>query len=509
MTTLPNSEKWLLAGTILAASMVFIDGSALNVALPVVQSDLHATASDLVWIVNGYLLVLAALIPIGGALGDRFGRRRVYMVGIGLFSAGSLLCGLAPSTDFLIAARVFQGFGGALLVPGSLALLSAGTAQERRGRAIGVWSAATTIVTVIGPLLGGVFSDLGQWRLVFLINPPLGLATLVLLGTRLPADAPSKPQGRLDVLGSLLLAAGLGALAWGAQAAPDWGFTDPVPWTAIALGAVGVIGFVVVELRVSAPILPARLFQSPTFAGANLLTFFLYGALSVMAFFLSLNLVQVQGYPKTLAGMSLLPFAACMAFLSRPMGQWADRIGPRPFLTIGPILVAAGFLLLAGVGTTDGWTAYLWTFFPGILAFGLGMAVTVAPLSAAVMGSAGDELSGTASGVNNAVSRIAGVLCLAVLGAVAVTLFPPAWNAGTAGLNLTHDQRSFLAAEAVRLAGADLPKDLDAGVAAQVHEALRTAFVATWRVVIASCAALSLAAAAAGWLLVRPLSRGR
>ena len=489
--------------------MVFIDGSALNVALPVVQSDLLATTGDLVWIVNGYLLVLAALIPIGGAAGDRFGRRRVYMAGIGLFSVGSLLCGLAPSTPFLIAARVFQGLGGALLVPGSLALLSAGTAQERRGQAIGVWSAATTIVTVIGPLLGGVFSDLGQWRLVFLINPPLGLLTLILLGTRLPADAPSKSAGRLDVFGSLLLALGLGALAWGAQSAPEWGFTNPVPWTAIALGVVGLIAFVVVELRVSAPILPARLFQSRTFSGANLLTFFLYGALSVMMFFLTLNLVQVQGYPKTIAGLSLLPFVVCMAFLSRPMGQWADRIGPRPFLTIGPLLVAAGFVLLTLVGTTDGWTAYLWTFFPGILAFGLGMAVTVAPLSAAVMGSIGDELSGTASGVNNAVSRIAGVLFLAVLGAVAVAIFPPAWQAATATLNLTMDQRSFLASEAVRMAGADLPKGLDSSVAAQVHEAVRIAFVSTWRVVLASCAALSLLAAAAGWLLVRPISRGR
>jgi len=495
----PPREQWLLAGTILAASLVFIDGSALNVALPRIQSGLSATASDLLWIVNGYLLVLAALIPLGGALGDRFGRRRVYMAGIVVFLAGSIWCGFAPDAPGMIAARIFQGLGGALLVPGSLALLNAGTAPGRRGRAIGVWSAATTVVTVLGPLVGGLFCDWGLWRAVFFLNVPLGVAALVLLGTRVPDDRPGSIKEKMDWGGSLLLSVGLAALTWGAQSAPVLGFTALGPWVAVGLGLFALGAFVAVEFRVTHPVIPWNLFGSPGFAGANLLTFFLYGSLNVLGFFLNLNLVQVQGYPVVLAGMSLLPFAVMMALLSRPFGVWADRIGPRPFLAAGPTLVALGFLGLGAVGQTPGWSAYFWTFFPGILVFGLGMAVTVAPLSAAVMGSVGDDKAGVASGINNAVSRVAGVLALAVLGAVAVSLFPVAWVGKTAGLGLDADQKAFLAREAGKLAGASLPPGMSLDQASQVKAALESAFLESWRVVMLSCAGLALAAGAFGW----------
>lgn len=503
MTT-ARHEGWLLAATILAASMVFIDGSALNVALPTLQADLGATAGDLLWTVNGYLLVLAALIPLGGVAGDRWGRRRVYMLGIGVFSLGSLLCGLAATTPWLLAARVLQGLGGALLIPGSLALLSAGTDPARRGRAIGTWSAATTVLTVLGPLLGGLFADAGWWRGVFLINPPMGAAALLVLATRVPRDQPPAQPPRLDAAGSLLLTAGLTALTWGALSAPDWGFTSPVVWTAIAAGALALIAFVLVERRAASPVLPLGLFRSATFSGANLLTFFLYGALTVMSFFLSLNLVQVQGYTQVVAGLALLPFALCMMLLSRQAGTWADRWGPRPLLTLGPLLVAVGFVLLALVGQTAGPLWYFATFFPGIAVFGLGMALTVAPLSAAVMSSAGDELSGTASGINNAVSRVAGVLALAVLGAAALLLFPGDFLGRLAPLALSAADRSALSAEAGRLAGVSLPPGLGPELAVAVRGAVHEAFLAVWRVVLLGCAGLALAAAASAWLLVAP-----
>jgi len=495
----PPQERWLLAGTILAASLVFIDGTALNVALPRIQTGLGATASDLLWIVNGYLLVLAALIPLGGALGDRFGRRRVYMLGIAAFLVGSMWCGFAPDPHWMIAARVFQGLGGALLVPGSLALLNAGTAPGRRDRAIGVWSAATTVVTVLGPLVGGLFCDWGWWRAVFFLNVPLGAAALLLLGTRVPDDQPGSSSGKMDWGGSLLLSLGLAALTWGAQSVPGLGFTAPLPWVAIVAGLAALGAFVAAEFRAAHPVIPWNLFASPGFAGANLLTFFLYGALNVLGFFLNLNLVQVQGYPVALAGMAMLPFAVLMAIFSRRFGIWADRVGPRPFLAAGPTLVAIGFLGLGAVGLTPGWTAYFWTFFPGILVFGLGMAVTVAPLSAAVMGSVADDKAGVASGINNAVSRVAGVLALAVLGAVAASLFPGAWAEKTAALPLDADQKAFLLREAAKLAGAALPPGLAPGDAFQVKAALESAFLEGWRVVMVSCAGLALAAGAFGW----------
>jgi hypothetical protein len=258
-------------------------------------------------------------------------------------------------------------------------------------------------------------------------------------------------------------------------------------------------GFVAVEARTSSPLIPLGIFQSGGFAGANVLTLFLYGALGAMGFFLSLNLVQVQGYPMTVAGMALLPFALCMAAFSRRVGTWADRVGPRPFLTVGPLLVASAFACLAIPGITGGWTQYFQTFFPGIVLFGLGMAVTVAPLSAAVMGSVPDDQAGTASGINNAVSRIGGVLTLAVLGAVAVGQFPGLWTQQTRTLPLTETQRSELAREAARMAGAVIPSDWEPHLRAAVHRSIGEAFVGVWRMVLEACAGLAILAAAAGW----------
>jgi len=316
---------WVLFSTIFASSMAFIDGTALNVAMPAVQAGLHATGVQLLWIVNAYLLMLAALIPVGGSLGDLFGRRKVFALGICLFMLASLVCGLAPSAEFLLWARAVQGIGSALMIPGSLAIISSFFGPTRRGRAIGTWSAATTIVTVIGPILGGVLSGAGFWRGVFLINIPLGVAALIPLFLKVPESRNEEAGGRIDFPGAGLLIISLAGLTYGFISAPDFGFGDPRIVAALAVGVAALAGFLVVETRSAHPMIPLGLFASRTFSGTNLLTLALYGALSVGMFFLSLNLVQAQGYSMALAGFAFTPFALILTALSRAPGfPWSS-----------------------------------------------------------------------------------------------------------------------------------------------------------------------------------------
>ena len=410
MDTKRNSETWVLAAAILASSMAFIDGSALNVALPAIQTSLKASGSQLLWVANSYLLMLAALILVGGTLGDRLGRKRVFAFGIALFTAASCACGLSPSIGFLIASRAVQGLGGALMIPGSLSLIAAGTAPERRGRAIGTWSAVTTLVAVAGPALGGFLSDMGLWRAVFLINLPMGVAALAVLGARVGESRDESITGPIDFAGATLATLGLAGLTYGFLEAPGRGFGELRVIAALAIGLVSCVAFVIVERYREHPMLSLKLFTSRAFSGANALTLFLYGALSAATFFLSLDLVQVQGYSKTQAGLAFLPFALILTLMSRWAGALADRSGPRLFLTIGPSLTGLGFLALAFAGITRGPAAYWTSFFPGIALFGVGMGLVVAPLTSTVMGAHPARLSGAASGVNNAVARAAGGL---------------------------------------------------------------------------------------------------
>ncbi len=494
-----DGGRWVLAATILASSMAFIDGSALNVALPTLQADLGASGADLLWIINGYLLMLAALILVGGSLGDRLGRKRVFMAGIALFMLASLACGLAPSTGFLIVARIVQGIGGALMIPGSLAIISAYFPAEERGRAIGTWSAVATLVTVGGPILGGLLADAGLWRGVFLINLPIGLAALLALHFRVPESRDEESSGPIDVPGALLATLGLAGVTYGFIAAPDLGFGAPQVLGALLVGCLALAAFLLVEARSAHPMMPLHLFRSNTFSGANLLTLFLYGALSVGTFFLSLNLVQVQGYRPSLAGLAFTPFALLLALLSRWAGGLVDRYGPRLPLMVGPSLAGAAFLLWAFVGMTEGPASYWSTFFPGILLFGLGMGITVAPLTTAVMGSAARHYAGTASGINNAVSRSAGVLAIAIVGALALATFGGALESRTAGLALSAEASVALRAEASQLGGAKVPESVAESNRPAVAQAIREAFVEAFRVVMLLCAALSwLSAVMAG-----------
>ncbi len=498
----PQPGPWVLLSTIFASSMAFIDGTALNVALPALQAAFHASGAHLLWVVNAYLLMLAAFIPVGGSLGDLLGRKKVFAAGIALFVLASLVCGVSPGIEFLIAARVVQGIGAALMIPGSLAIISAFYGPESRGRAIGTWSAATTIVTVVGPILGGVLAGAGLWRGVFLINLPLGIAAFTGLLAKVPESRNEQAGGRIDYVGAALLAAGLAALTYGFVSAPDLGWREPRVAAALAVGVLGVAGFIVVEARSPHPMIPLSLFGSRTFSGANLLTFGLYGALSAGMFFLSLDLVQAQGYPMAVAGFVFTPFALILTAMSRWAGGLVDRTGPRLPLIIGPAIAGASFAFMAFSGLTSGPSHYWVTFFPGVVLLGIGMGITVAPLSTAVMSSVATRFAGTASGINNAVSRAAGVLAVAVLGALALILFSHALAARTASIGITGEARSALSAEASRLGAAVVPAAVAPDKTATVQVAIRLAFVDAFRVVMLVCAALAWVGAALAGLFV-------
>ncbi|HUJ76133.1 MAG TPA: MFS transporter, partial [bacterium] len=395
-------------------------------------------------------------------------------------------------------------------IPGSLAIITSFFGPDRRGKAIGTWSAFTTIVTVVGPVLGGVLANAGLWRGVFLINFPLGILAMIVLLTRVPESHDEKSSGRVDYLGAALLAVGLAAPTYGLLSAPDLGFSNPRVVLTLALGIIALAGFLVVEARSAHPMIPLKLFTSRTFSGVNLLTFGLYGALSAGTFFLSLDLVQAQGYSMSVAGFAFTPFALILTALSRWAGGLVDRAGPRLPLVIGPGVAGLAFLVMAFSGLSDGPARYWVTFFPGIVLLGVGMGITVAPLTTAVMSSVATHFAGTASGINNSVSRVAGVLVIAVAGALALILFSHALQAHTASLSLDGAARAALSAQASRLGGAVVPTEVGAASVGAVQEAIRMAFVDTFRVVMLICAALAwVGAALAGVFVERRLSPAR
>jgi len=493
------AKPWILTATILASSMAFIDGTVVNVALGALQREFDATLVGVQWVVEAYALFLASLVLVGGSLGDLYGRRRVFALGIAIFAVASVACGLARDINELILARAVQGIGAALLVPGSLAIISASFPENERGRAIGTWSGMSAITGAAGPVIGGWLIEHASWRWAFFINLPLAAVTLAITFWQVPESRGAIRVRRLDWPGALLVTAGLGLIVFALLESSNQGWRSGRVVVGLAAGVTAFILFVVVESRSAAPILPLELFRIRNFTGANLLTLFLYAALGGVMFFLPLNLIQVQEYSATAAGAALLPFILLFSFLSRWAGGLVERWGPKGPLVVGPLIAGLAFVLLALPGQGG---SYWTTFFPGIVLLGLGMATSVAPLTTVVMTSVSADRAGAASGVNNAVARVAALLAIAIFGVVMLHAFNSALDRRLDSLRLPPEARRQLDNDRAKLAALEPPPTLDPETAASVRRAIAGSFIAGFRLVLMLAAALTVLGALIAWLVI-------
>src|SRR6202163_3657616 len=494
---MPSPSRWTLAATILASSMTFIDATVVNVALPALQADLHATMTDVQWVIEAYALFLGALILVGGSMGDQVGRKRVFLFGVVFFTVASILCGVALSPRTLIAGRALQGIGAAFLVPGSLAIISAAFDGAERGKAIGTWSGFSAITTAIGPVSGGWLVEHVSWRAVFFLNVPLALIVIAMSLRFMNESRDPSRTSQIDWVGAALAVLGLGGTVFGLLEWPPLGASHPLVLGALAIGAVSLVLLFVVERRLANPMLPLALFRSRPFALANVLTLLLYAALSVVLFLVPLNLIQVQHYTATAAGAALLPFPLIMFALSRWSGGLVARVGSRLPLTVGPAIAALGLALYArpSIGGTY-WT----TFFPAVIVLGFGMAVTVAPLTTTVMSAVDSRHAGVASGVNNAVARVASLLAIALFGVVLARTFDARVLPRLDHLALSSPAREAIDRELPKMAGADIAQV--PSITARERQAVRAivdqGFVSAFRLVMIGAAGLALAAASFG-----------
>jgi EmrB/QacA subfamily drug resistance transporter len=494
-------KPWVLAATILGSSMVSIDGSALSVALPVIQRDLAVPLSTVLWVVNAYSLGLAALMLLGGSAGDRYGRRRVFVVGIVLFTIMSVISGVSISASQLIAARALQGLGGALLVPANLAIIGALFDERERGKAIGTWAAFAAVTGALGPVLGGWLVDTISWRALFFLNPPIALVTLFITWRYMPETRNPEAPNKLDWPGAVLVTAALGALALGLTGAGNAGWTHPLVVAALVAALCLLIGFVRTESLRPSPLVPLGLFRSRNFTGANLLTLFLYAALAGVFFLLPFNLIQVQKFAATTTGAVFLPVTIIIAGLSRWSGALQDRIGARWPLVMGPVITAIGFALLARSGA-DG--SYWTDFFPPMVVIGLGMSAVVSPLTTTVMNSVPETQTGIASGINNSVEEVSSLLAVALFGTVALALFQQALTANLLLAGLDPSSETARAGELITktLMASPIPSFVHGADRVQLEAAVSGALLDGFRAMMLAAAALALFSALFAALMI-------
>jgi EmrB/QacA subfamily drug resistance transporter len=497
------AKTWVLIAAVLGSAMTFIDGSAVNVALPVIQRELGANAAQMQWVVEGYALFLSALILLGGSLGDLYGRKRLFLIGIGIFTAASFGCALAPNVLVLIASRCLQGIGAACAMPESLALISATFAGQERGRAIGTWSGFAAITGAAGPVIGGWLSQHASWRWVFLINIPIAVCVYAISWRGYPESRDEDMPQRLDVPGALVATLGLGAFTFGLIQSQG-GHPGVLGVTALVAGVLLLAAFVEIERRSAAPMVPLDLFRSPVFTAANVYTLFLYAALGGSLYFFPYVLIDVQHYTPTAAGAALLPWVLLMFVLSRWSGGLTARIGARVPLVAGALLAGAGFALL-GVPGIGG--SYWTTYFPAALVLGLGTSLFVAPLTTAVFDAVDTEKSGVASGVNNAVARTAGLIAVAGFGIILAALFNAGFDARTARHHLSPQTARIAHDERARLYAGTVPSDVPAQDRPEVEAAVREGFLAGFRGVMAASALVCVVAALVALFAIPAQSR--
>ena len=486
-----SAKTWVLVAAILGSAMTFIDGSAVNVALPVIQRELGADAAQMQWVVEGYSLFLSALILLGGSLGDLYGRKRLFLMGIVVFAVSSMGCVLAPNVSVLIVARCMQGIGAACAMPESLALISATFSGEARGRAIGTWSGFASITGAVGPVIGGWLAQHASWRWVFLINIPIAIGVIAVSYRGYPESRDEEMPQRLDTVGAALATIGLGAFTYGLIRAQG-GQPGLLGIAALLAGVALIAAFIVVERRSTAPMMPLDLFHSRTFTAANLYTLFLYAALGGSLYFLPYLLVDVQGYTPTAAGASMLPFVLTMFVASRWSGGLTHRIGARIPLVAGALFAAAGFVAFALPGLGG---SYWTTYFPASMLLGIGGALFVAPLTTTVFDAVPNEKSGVASGVNNAVARTAGLLAVAALGIVLAGVFNAGFDRRIARHHLSTETARIAHGDRARLYAGTVPADVPAPDRAAVDAAVREGYLAGFRAVMAASAGVCVLAA--------------
>jgi len=497
------AKPWVLLVAVLGSSLSYIDESVVNVALPAIETDLGTSVVVIQWLVNAYTLSLSAFLLIGGAAGDLFGRRRVFVIGVAIFAAASVWCGFSPTITQLIVARAIQGGGAALLIPCSLAIIGAAFDDSERGKAIGTWAGFSAVAAAVGPLLGGGIVDHFSWRWIFLINPLLALPTIGIALYRVPESRDVEAKGSLDWRGAFLGFTSLGSLTFGLIAAPVFsGWTEAIALGALLTGLLLLALFIWQEMRSQTPILPLELFRSRTFSAVNLLTLLLYAALGGAFFFLPFALIQVQGFSAALAGAAFLPFTLIMGALSRWSGSLLDRFGAKWLLVVGPTIAALGFGLLA---LPIGGSSY-WAFLAPITILGFGMVISVAPLTTTVMDAVPAHQTGVAAGINNAVASLANLLAVAILGALALGIYDHALDRKLAAKGISGEAQQALQIARGQFVTAPALSTVQGNDRQVAEMVIKGSLAESIKVIMLLCAELALAGAASGMLLPRPSS---